>query len=188
MAGFTRELTAAETSRLPAGVWATDPIHSSLDFSVKHNLVGTFRSSLPDFAATLSVGEDGAALLEGVGRLASVVTPDPSLTGHLQSPDFFDAERHPEVSFRATEIVRRGDEIRISGELTLKGHSGRLELSGSLFGPVVGLGEEQRLGLDLTGSLDRTQYGLGWNAPLPQGGLAVGDQVTISAHLELVRG
>jgi polyisoprenoid-binding protein YceI len=180
--------TAGETTRLPAGAWATDPIHSSLDFSVEHNAVGTFRSSLPEFEGTLTVGDDGAAVLEGVGRVTSVVTPDPNLTGHLQSPDFFDAERYPEVHFRSTEIARSGDEIRSAGELTLKGHTGRLELSGSFLGPVVGLGDADRIGMDLTGTFDRTGYGLTWNAPLPQGGVAVGDQVTISAHLEFVRG
>jgi polyisoprenoid-binding protein YceI len=179
---------AVETTQLPVGVWTTDRIHSSLDFSVKHMVVGTFRSSLPDFEGTLTLGEDGAAVLEGVGRVASVVTPDPNLTGHLQSPDFFNAERYPEVSFHSTEIVRRGDEIRIAGELTLKGHAGRVELTGIFFGPVVGLGDAERIGMDLTGTFDRTEYGLAWNAPLPQGGFAVGDEVTIDAHLELVRG
>ena len=106
--------TSTETTALPAGVWTRDPIHSSLEFSVKHMVVATFRSSLPDFDSTLTV-DDRGAVLEGVGRVASVVTPDPNLTGHLQSPDFFDAELHPEVRFRSTEIVRRGDEIRVVG-------------------------------------------------------------------------
>jgi polyisoprenoid-binding protein YceI len=179
--------TAAETTRLPAGAWTTDPIHSSLEFSVKHNVVGTFRIALPDFEATLTVGEDGAAVLEGVGRLTSVVAPDPNLTAHLQSPDFFDAERHPEARFRATEIAREGEAIQVAGELALKGHTGRVELSGGAFGPVVGP-DAERIGMDLTGAFDRIEYGLDWNAPLPQGGFAVGDEVTISAHLELVRG
>jgi polyisoprenoid-binding protein YceI len=158
-----------------------------LEFSVKHMVVATFRSSLPEFDSTLTVDERGA-VLEGVGRVASVVTPDPTLTAHLQSPDFFDAELHPEVSFRSTEIERRGDEIRVVGELTLKGHTGTIELRGSFFGPVVGLGDAERIGLDLTGTFDRTEYGLDWNAPLPKGGFAVGDEVTIGAHLEYVRG
>ena len=178
--------TTTETT-LPVGLWKTDPIHSSLEFSVKHMVVGTFRSRLPDFEATLTVNDDGSALLEGVGRVASVVAPDPDLTAHLQSPDFFDAERHPEVRFRSTEIARRGDAITVTGDLTLKGHTGRIELNGSFFGPVVGLGDAERIGTDLTGTFDRTQYGLNWNAPLPKGGFAVGDEVTISAHLEFVR-
>ncbi len=179
--------TTLSATALPAGVWITDPIHSSLEFSVKHMVVATFRSALPDFEATLTVGDDGTATLEGVGRVAGVVTPDPNLTGHLQSPDFFDAERYPEVRFRSTEIARQGDAIRIVGDLTLKGHSGRIALTGSFFGPVVGLGDAEKIGMELTGGFDRTEYGLNWNAPLPSGGFAVGDEVTISAHLEFGR-
>ncbi len=176
-----------DTIALPVGIWTQDRIHSSLEFSVKHMVVGTFRSSLPDFESTLTVDDRGAAL-EGVGRVASVVTPDPALTAHLQSPDFFDAERHPEVRFRSAEIVRDGEQIRIVGQLTLKGHTGTIELRGTIFGPAVDLGDAERIGLDLTGSFDRTEYGLNWNAPLPKGGFAVGDEVTIGAHLEYVRG
>ncbi len=181
----TAQTTA--TTTLPAGVWTTDPIHSSLEFSVKHMVVATFRSQLPDFEATLTASADGAAL-EGVGRVASVVTPEPNLTAHLQSPDFFDAERFPEVTFRSSEITRRGDEITVAGDLTLKGTTGRITLTGSVFGPVVGLGDAERIGMDLTGTFDRTEYGLSWNASLPQGGFVVGDVVTIGAHLEFVRG
>jgi polyisoprenoid-binding protein YceI len=174
-----------ETTALQAGSWTADAIHSSLEFSVKHMVVATFRSSLPDFDATLTVGEGGATL-QGVGRVASVVTPDPGLTGHLQSPDFFDAERHPEVTFHSTRIERRGDRVEVVGELALKGRTGTIALAGEVSGPVVGPGDVERLGLELTGSFDRTEYGLDWNAPLPRGGFAVGDVVTVIAHLELV--
>lgn len=178
--------TPTQSTALPAGVWATDPIHSSLEFSVKHMVVATFRSRLPDFEATLTV-DDGGAVLEGIGRVASVVTNDPNLTGHLQSPDFFDAERYPEVRFRSIEIVRRGDEITIRGDLTLKGHTGPIQLTGAFFGPVVALGDAETIGMEVSGTFDRTDYGLNWNAPLPKGGVAVGDEVTISAHLEYRR-
>jgi polyisoprenoid-binding protein YceI len=179
--------TTSQTTALPAGVWTTDPIHSSLQFAVKHMVVATFRSSLPDFEAVLRVEDDGGASLEGTGRVASVVTPDPNLTGHLQSPDFFDAERYPEMHFRSSEVARRGDEVRIVGDLALKGRTGRIELEGTIAGPVVAPGGEERIALELTGRFDRTEYGLSWNAPLPKGGFAVDDEVTISAHLELVR-
>jgi polyisoprenoid-binding protein YceI len=179
--------TVPPGTALPTGAWASDPIHSSLEFSVKHMVVATFRSLLPDFEATLTAGDDGAAVLEGVGRVASVVTNDPNLTGHLQSPDFFDAERYPEVRFRSARIERRGDALTVIGELALKGRTGPIELSGTVHGPIVGLGDAERIGAELTGRFDRTAYGLDWNAPLPKGGFAVGDEVTISAHLEFVR-
>lgn len=177
---------ATTAAALPTGVWNSDPIHSSLEFSVKHMVVATFRSALPDFEATLTVGGDGTAHLEGAGRVASVVTPDPNLTGHLQSPDFFDAERHPEVRFRSTRIARSGDAVRVRGELTLKGRTGPLELEGTVYGPVEGLSGAETIGMELSGTFDRTEYGLDWNAPLPKGGFAVGDEVTITAHLEFL--
>lgn len=180
-------MSLAQQTTVPVGTWTTDPVHSSLEFSVKHMVVATFRSTMPDFTATLTAGADGVAVLEGTGRVASVVTQDPNLTGHLQSPDFFDAERHPEVRFRSIEIARDGEAVRVRGELTLKGVTGDIELTGTLVGPVVGLGDAEKIGLELEGSFDRTEYGLDWNAELPGGGWVVGNVVTVSAHLELGR-
>ena len=174
--------------RVPTGTWRSDPVHSSLEFAVKHMVVATFRGRLTDFAATLSAGEDGAAVLEGVARVDSVVTPEENLNAHLLSPDFFDAERHPEATFRSTRIAREGAEaIVVAGELTLKGTTRPVELRGTIAGPAVGLGDVERLGLELEGTVDRTDFGLNWNAPLPKGGFAVGDQVRLIGHLELVR-
>jgi polyisoprenoid-binding protein YceI len=117
-----------------------------------------------------------------------VVTLEENLTAHLQSPDFFDAQRHPETTFRSTSIERRGEDgIVIAGELTLKGVTRPVELHGTIRGPVVDLGDAERLGLELEGTIDRTDFGLNWNLPLPKGGLAVGNDVRLVAHLELVR-
>jgi len=179
--------TTEQTTAVPAGTWTSDPVHSSFGFSVKHMVVATFRGTLDDFDATLTGAEDGTARLEATGRVGSVVTQDENLTGHLQSPDFFDAQRHPEVRYTATDIVREGETLTVRGELTLKGVTLPLALTGSLVGPVVGLGDAERIGVELTGVIDRTDYGLNWNAPLPTGGFAVGNDVTLTAHLELVR-
>jgi len=174
--------------RVPAGTWRSDSIHSSLEFAVKHNVVSTFRGRMTDFAATLTAAEDGTSRLEGVGRVESVVTLEENLTAHLQSPDFFDAQRYPETTFRSTSIERRGEDgIVIAGELTLKGVTRPVELHGTINGPVVDLGDAERLGLELEGTIDRTDFGLSWNLPLPKGGLAVGNDVRLVAQLELVR-
>ena len=179
--------TTEQTTAVPAGTWITDPVHSSFGFSVKHMVVATFRGSLTDFDATLTGAEDGTARLEAAGRVASVVTADENLTGHIQSPDFFDAERHPEVRYVATDIARDGENLLVRGELTLKGVTQPLTLTGTLVGPVVGLGDAEKIGVELEGVIDRTTYGLNWNAPLPTGGLAVGNDVRLTAHLELGR-
>lgn len=177
----TTELTTA----VPVGTWTSDPVHSSFGFSVKHMVVATFRGSLTDFDATLTGAEDGSARLEAAGRVNSVVTADENLTGHIQSPDFFDAERFPEVRYVSTSIERDGDELLVDGELTLKGTTRPLQLRGTIVGPVVGLSGTEAIGVELAGVIDRTEYGLNWNAPLPTGGFAVGNDVTLTAHLEL---
>jgi polyisoprenoid-binding protein YceI len=179
--------TIQQQTAVPAGTWVSDPVHSSFGFSVKHMMVATFRGSLSDFDATLTGAEDGTARLVAAGRVASVVTQDDNLTGHLQSPDFFDAERHPEVRYESREIVREGEGLTVRGTLTLKGVSRELELHGTLVGPVTGLGDQERIGVELEGSIDRTEFGLDWNAPLPGGGMAVGNVVRLRAELELGR-
>jgi polyisoprenoid-binding protein YceI len=172
---------------VPVGTWRSDPVHSSFEFSVKHMIVATFRGSLTDFDATLAGGEDGGARLSATGRVASVATQDENLTGHLQSPDFFDAQRFPEVAYESSVITRDGDRLTVDGRLTLKGTTLPLRLTGSLEGPVVGLGDAEVIAVALEGSIDRTEYGLSWNAPLPGGGFAVGDRVRLTAHLEMRR-
>jgi polyisoprenoid-binding protein YceI len=180
-------MTTTAQRVVPVGAWTTDPVHSTLEFSAKHMVVSSYRARMDDFEATLTGNEDGTARLEGTGRVASVVTGDENLTGHLQSPDFFDAERHPEVRYAATDIARDGDELVVRGELALKGVTGPLELRGSLLGPVATPGDGEAIGLDLRGSFDRTDFGLTWNMTLPGGGVILGTTVTVDARLELRR-
>lgn len=179
--------TTEQATAVPTGTWTTDPVHSSFGFSVKHMVVATFRGSLTDFDATLTGAEDGTARLEAAGRVASVVTADENLTGHIQSPDFFDAQRFPEVRYVSTSIARDGEDLVVEGELSLKGVTRPLRLTGTIVGPVVGLGDAEKIGVELEGVIDRTEYGLNWNAPLPTGGFAVGNDVKLTAHLELGR-
>jgi polyisoprenoid-binding protein YceI len=178
-------MSTTQTTGVPVGTWVSDPTHSSFDFSVKHMVVATFRGSLPDFSATLTSREDGTLHLLGVGRPASITTQDDNLTGHLASPDFFDVQRHPEVRYESDDIVRDGDALTVRGTLTLKGVTKDLELRGTIVGPVVGLGDAEVVGVELEGVIDRTEFGLDWNAPLPGGGFAVGNDVRLRTQLEL---
>lgn len=180
-------MSTQQQTAVPVGTWQSDPVHSSFAFSVRHMVVATFRGSLTDFDATLTGEADGRATLTAAGRVASVVTQDENLTGHIQSPDFFDAERYPEVTFVASDISRDGDAVVARGELTLKGVTKPVELTGTLAGPIVGLGDAELIAAELETVIDRREFGLNWNAPLPTGGLAVGYDVTLTAHLELRR-
>jgi polyisoprenoid-binding protein YceI len=179
--------TTQQITAVPVGTWASDPTHSSFDFSVKHMVVSTFRGSLPDFDATLTSREDGTLHLVAVGRPASITTQDENLTGHLSSPDFFDVQRHPEVRYESYEIVRDGDALTVRGTLTVKDVTKDLELRGTIVGPVVGLGDAEVIGVELEGVIDRTEYGLKWNAPMPGGGFVLGNDVRLRTQLELRR-
>lgn len=167
---------------LPTGTWQLDPVHSTVGFSVKHMVVANFRGSFGTFEVTLD--ENG---LRGAVDVASIDVSEPNLNGHLLAPDFFDAERNPQLSFRSTEIRLSGDELDIDGELTLKGVTKPVTITGTVSGPVThAFDGSSRLGLELETVIDRRAFGLDWNAPLPTGGFAVGNDVKLVAELELV--
>jgi polyisoprenoid-binding protein YceI len=177
--------TAQVKTSIPTGIWKSDPVHSHAGFEVKHT-AATFRGDFRDFEATL-VNEDGEPRLSGAVKVESVDVRDENLSAHLLSPDFFDAERYPQLGFESTAVRIEGDEIVIEGTLSLKGHEQTVAARGQISGPAVGPDGSERIGLDLETKVDRTQYGLEWNAELPDGGQVLGDEVTISVHLELVK-
>ena len=167
-----------QQTEIPAGSWQADPVHSSVGFAVKYLGVATFTGELTNFEATL---DDG--VLAGKAQVASVEVKDENLKAHLQSPDFFDAERHPEVSFSG----RRVGGGRFEGELTIKGVTQPATLEGTVTGPVTDPYGNERYGLSLATVVDRTAFGLNWNAPLPGGGFALANDVTLKAELSLVK-
>jgi polyisoprenoid-binding protein YceI len=172
---------------LPVGTWTLDPTHSSASFAVKHMVVATFRGRFEKFDATLTVTED-TARLEGTVEAASIIVKDENLQGHLGAPDFFDIERYPQITFVSDSLRREGDELIVDGELTIKGNTHRVEARGAIAGPAVTLGDITKLGITLETIVDRTEYGLNWNAPLPKGGFAVANDVKLTVELELVEG
>lgn len=172
-------MSTTELQVTPAGTWAVDKVHSDIAFAVDY-LAGTFTGSFSDFDAELS---DGA--LRGSARVGSVQVKDPNLQGHLQSPEFFDAERHPELSFESREINRDGERLKIQGEVTIKGHSEPVEISGVISDPINDPYGGERFGLKLEAKIDRTKFGVTWNNPLPSGEPALSDEVTLIAELQL---
>lgn len=166
---------------LPMGTWQIDPVHSTVEFSVKHMVVANFRGGFDAFA--VAVDEAG---IRGTVDVSSVRVSEPNLTEHLLAPDFFDAERYQKLSFNSQAIAVNGDELIVDGELTLKGVTKPVVITGTVSGPVTSFDGSSRLGLELETVIDRTAYGLNWNAPLPTGGFAVGNDVKLHAELELV--
>jgi polyisoprenoid-binding protein YceI len=171
---------------LPVGTWSLDPVHSQVGFAVDY-MVGTFRGSFSPVTATLGVHEDGSAVLRGSVPVAGIKVQDEQLNTHLLSPEFFDAERTPELAFTSTQIRRNGDEVVVDGELTIKGTTEPIELRGTITDPIEDPYNRERIGLTLTGAVDRTRFGLNWNAPLPTGEPALANDVTLTAELYLVK-
>jgi polyisoprenoid-binding protein YceI len=167
---------------VPAGIWKSDPVHSSVGFAVQHMGVSPFRGTLSGFQAVL-----GGEQLVGSASVESIATPDENLTSHLLSPEFFDAERHPELRFESTEIRRDGDELVVDGELTIKGVRRPVELRGAVTGPVDDPYGKHRLGIELGTTIDRSDFGIDWNAELPSGGQVLANDVQLTARLELVQ-
>ena len=173
------------TAELPAGTYTIDKTHSTAAFAVKHMVVATFRGGFEDFDATLTVGEDGAKLT-GVVQVGSIEVKDENLKGHLGSPDFFDLERYPEIRFESTELdILDGGELALSGNLTIKGQTQPVQATGTISGPAVAMGDVTKVGLTLETVIDRTLFGLSWNAPLPKGGVALANDVKLTIELEL---
>jgi polyisoprenoid-binding protein YceI len=172
---------------LPIGIWKLDPTHSSVAFAVKHMGVATFRGRFERFDATLTV-DQVSAQLTGIVDAGSIAVKDENLQGHLGSPDFFDVEHYPEIAFRADSIRRVGRELIVAGELTIKGSTRAVESWGTIDGPAVTLFDVTKLGITLETVVDRTEFGLNWNAPLPKGGFALANDVKLIVELELVQG
>jgi polyisoprenoid-binding protein YceI len=173
--------TTIEQTAVPTGTWNADTVHSGLSFEVPY-AVATFAGEVTDFNVTLTDG-----VLEGAGRIASLQVKDEGLTAHLQSPEFFDAERHPELTFVSKEIRRNGDDIAIDGELTMKGVTQPATLAGAITGPAVDHFGATRVGFKLQTVVDRTQFDIKWNMPLPNGEPALSNEVTLKADLTLVQ-
>jgi polyisoprenoid-binding protein YceI len=170
----------------PAGTWSLDPVHSRVDFEVRY-LAGTFKGEFHQIGAELTVDGERASL-EGSAKVASVDVKDENLAAHLQSPDFFDAERHPELRFATEDLRLDGDgEVSADGELTIKGVARPVRVTGTVTAPIVDAYGNDRIGLKLTTGVDRTEFGVDWNQPLPSGEPALANDVAILAELQFVK-
>jgi polyisoprenoid-binding protein YceI len=179
----------ATTTPIPAGTrWSADTTHSSVGFAVKHMVVSTFRSQFDAYDATLTAAEDGTLRLEGSVDAGSLTLKDENLAAHISSAEFFDTERFPQITFNSTLVRAENNTLIVDGELTIKGHTRPIEARGTITEPAVTFGDLEKVGVELEAVVDRTQYGLNWNAPLPKGGFMLANDVTLSVDLELVQG
>jgi polyisoprenoid-binding protein YceI len=170
---------SVDTQVVPSGTWSGDKVHSRVGFAIDY-MAGTFHGTFGDVDSELRDG-----VIRGTAKVSSIQVNDPNLAGHLQAPDFFDAERHPELSFKSNDIRRDGDRLTIDGELTIKGHTEPVEITGVISEAINDPYGGERFGLKLETKVDRTKFGIDWNNPLPSGEPALSNEVTLLAELQL---
>jgi polyisoprenoid-binding protein YceI len=172
--------TIEQTQGIPTGTWQADTVHSRVAFEVPY-AVATFTGEVTDFEASLVDGK-----LSGSAKIESTKVKEENLEAHLLSPEFFDAEQHPVVSFSGDVKRLDGDKVEADGEITIKGISQPAKLTGTITGPAVDHFGATRVGLQLQTTVDRTAHDIKWNMPLPNGEPALANEVTLKAELTLV--
>jgi polyisoprenoid-binding protein YceI len=183
-------MTMTQAGTIPgyvAGTWTIDPVHSEVGFSVRHMMVSKVRGKFTKFSGQLVTADD--VLESSVTAeidLSSIETGAEQRDAHLRSPDFFDTDNHPLMTFRSTGIRAAGDGYVIDGELTLKGRTKSVPLALDIngFGPDAYGGT--RAGFTATTEINRQDFGVNWNAAMETGGVVVSDKVTIHLEIEAV--
>jgi polyisoprenoid-binding protein YceI len=182
---MTMVADSTATTLIPTGTWTIDPVHSTVEFHVTYAGVTTVKGRAPLLAGTIRGGEEPA--IEGTISVAGLATFDETRDAHLRSPDFFDAERHPELRFASTSVSARNGELVVRGDLTIRGVTKPAELRGTFTGPVIDPWGNERIGLDLATTVDRTEFGVDWNAPLPSGDSLLPDLIPVFASFSAIR-
>jgi polyisoprenoid-binding protein YceI len=178
------------TTSLSLPIWAIDGAHSSIGFTVRHMVVSKVRGRFTRWSGTIAMDErdPAKAQVEITIEPASVDTGVEQRDNHLRSPDFFDVERYPTMTFRSTRSEKVGErEYRLIGDLTMHGVtrpvSLEVEFAGSAKDPWGGV----RAGFSARGSLDRKDFGLTYNQLLETGGVVVGEKVDLDIEVEAVK-
>jgi len=173
------------TQQLPATTWVLDTKHSTAGFAIKY-LVSTFRAGFDTLDVELDTTGDRPRLTGSVDP-RSIAVKDENLHAHLQSPEFFDSERHPAITFQSTAWRIDTDQLIIDGSLTIKGDTRPVQAHGTFTAPHDDPWGNTRLGITLEASVDRAHFGLNWNTPLPKGGLALANDVRLHVDLQLIK-
>ena len=177
--------TTVEIPGYVAGTWAIDPVHSEVSFVVRHMMVSKVRGRFDKFEGTIITAPDPLqSSVTATVDLSSVNTGEPNRDNHIRSADFFEVESHPTLTFRSTGVRPDGDDFLLDGELTIRGTTRpitlKLEVNG--FGPDAYGGT--RAGFSATGEINRHDFGVSYNGPIPGGGVAVSEKVTINIEAE----
>jgi polyisoprenoid-binding protein YceI len=174
---------------VPTGTWKIDPAHSSVEFSAKHLGIATVRGKFNEFEGTLEIGEDlASARAYGTVSAASVTTNEDQRDNHLRSEDFFHAEVHPDLSFGSTAIRPFGDDsFEIDGDLTMRGVTRPITLKAEVQGTESDPWGNERVGLEVSGRLNRKDWGMTFNQVLGSGNVLVSDRVKLNLDISAVK-
>ena len=166
-----------------SGTYAADPVHSSFGFAVQYQGVSVFRGTMNEVDARLADGR-----LEGSAKVESISIRQPEqFRAHVLSAEFFDAENHPEVTFVSNDVDLAEDgTATVAGDLTIKGITNPVTAKGTFTAPATDAFGNTRAHLTLAAQVDRTAYDMNWNAPLPSGGNALANEVTLTVDVSLV--
>lgn len=169
--------------------WALDPTHSELQFKVKHLMITTVTGNIKSFSAELSSeGDDFAnAEISFSGDINSIDTGNGDRDGHLKSGDFFDAEKFPAITFKSTSVEKDGSDYIVKGDLTIKDVTKPVKLNAEFGGIATDPWGNTKAGFTLSGKINRTEFGLTWNAALETGGVMVSEEVKILGELQFVK-
>jgi polyisoprenoid-binding protein YceI len=184
---MTETLTTGAIPGYVAGTWSIDGVHSEVGFSVRHMMVSKVRGKFTKFSGEIVTGDDlRDSSVTAEIDLSSIDTGNEQRDGHLRSPDFFDTDNHPQMTYRSSGLRADGDNYVLDGELSLKGVTRpvplKLEVNG--FGPDAYGGT--RAGFTATGQINRADFGVTWNAAIEGGGVVVADKVDLHIEIEAV--
>jgi polyisoprenoid-binding protein YceI len=178
---------SSSTTLLPTGTWKVDPIHSSVEFQVKHLGIATVKGQFKDFEGTLEIGDTGARAY-GAVEVASVDTREPQRDDHLRSADFFEVESFPQIIFQSTAIRSLDDEeFEIDADLTIHGVTNSVTLKAVFEGAETDPQGNDRVGVSASTQISRGDYGMKFNAALGSGNVVVSDKVKLLVDVSAIK-
>jgi polyisoprenoid-binding protein YceI len=170
--------------------WKIDPSHTGVGFAVRHMMISTVRGKFEKLDADIDIDAANLTASKVSARIdaASVNTGEEKRDGHLRSPDFFDVEKYPTITFKSTKVTQSGQDLTVEGLLKIKETELPITLKGEVIGPSKDPWGGSRLGFSLGAEIEREQWGLNWNQALEAGGVLVAKKVKLELEIQLVQG